>query len=126
MERQWEQFGITVPLEIVHSPYRQLVEPIDRYIDELDRRWDNDTVTVVIPEFVVENWYQNILHNQTALRLKGSLLYREGVVVTSVPYHLDSDDTKAYMEVVKQSGFGAEPVKATSRAHAAWSNWKAV
>ena len=104
MERQWEQFGITIPLEIVHSPYRQLVEPIERYIDELDRRWDNDTVTVVIPEFIVETWYQNILHNQTALRLKGTLLYREGVVVTSVPYHLDSDDTKAYIEVMKERG----------------------
>ena len=88
IEAQWRAFGITVPLEIVYSPYRELVGPIERYIDELDDRWDNDTVTVVIPEFVVSRWYEHLLHNQSALFLKGKLLFREGIVVTSVPYHL--------------------------------------
>ncbi len=88
LERQWKDMGIDVPLEIVPSPYRDLVGPIERYIDELDARWDNDTVTVVIPEFVVGKWYEQLLHNQSALMLKAKLLFREGTVVTSVPYHL--------------------------------------
>ena len=90
IEAQWQEFGITVPLEIVYSPYRELVGPIERYIDDLDERWTNDTVTVVIPEFVVSRWYEHLLHNQSALILKGKLLFREGIVVTSVPYHVDA------------------------------------
>ncbi|HWC12050.1 MAG TPA: APC family permease [Acidimicrobiales bacterium] len=89
LERQWKDLGIDVPLEIVNSPYRELVAPVERYIDELDARWDYDTVTVVIPEFVVGKWYEQILHNQSALLLKAKLLFREGTVVTSVPYHVD-------------------------------------
>jgi amino acid transporter len=90
IETQWQEFGLTVPLEIVYSPYRELVGPIERYIDDLDERWANDTVTVVIPEFVVSRWYEHLLHNQSALILKGKLLFREGIVVTSVPYHVDA------------------------------------
>ncbi len=90
MEAQWEEFGFDVPLEIVHSPYRDLVEPVERYLDELDARWHNDTITVVIPEFVLGNLLdpRNLLHGQTALALKAALLDREGAVVTSVPYHV--------------------------------------
>ena len=91
MERQWEDFGIDIPLEVVHSPYRELIQPIEKYIDELDERWRNDSITVVIPEFVVGKWYEHVLHNQSALFLKGKLLFREGTVVTSVPYHVDTD-----------------------------------
>ena len=89
LERQWEEFGIDVPLEIVYSPYRELTRPILRYIDELDARWENDVITVLLPEFVVRHWWGNILHNQTALLLKGRLLFRKGTVVTSLPYHLE-------------------------------------
>jgi amino acid transporter len=89
LERQWKDLGIDIPLEIVASPYRELVAPVERYIDELDARWANDTITVVIPEFVVGRWYEQILHNQSALMLKAKLLFREGTVVTSVPYHVD-------------------------------------
>jgi amino acid transporter len=88
IEQQWEEFGIDVPLEIIYSPYRELIGPVERYIDELDARWENDTITVVIPEFVVGKWYEHLLHNQSALFLKGKLLFREGTVVTSVPYHV--------------------------------------
>jgi amino acid transporter len=88
LEKQWRAFEIDVPLEIVYSPYRELIAPIERYIDELDDRWENDTITVVIPEFVVGKWYEHVLHNQSALFLKGKLLFREGTVVTSVPYHV--------------------------------------
>jgi len=89
LEKQWKDFKIDVPLEIVASPYRELVRPIEGYIDELDARWDNDTITVVIPEFVVGKWYGAVLHNQSALLLKAKLLFREDTVVTSVPYLVD-------------------------------------
>ncbi len=86
--RQWAQFNITVPLEIVFSPYRELARPVLRFVEELDAQRDNDIVTVVIPEFVVSSWWGQLLHNQSALFLKGRLLFRKGTVVTSVPYHI--------------------------------------
>ena len=99
LEKQWRAFNVDIPLEIIYSPYRELIAPVERYIDELDDRWDNDTITVVIPEFVVGKWYEHVLHNQSALFLKGKLLFREGTVVTSVPYHVpavqSSDGKKA-------------------------------
>ena len=92
IEQQWAERGIDVPLEIVHSPYRELTRPILRFIDELDARYENDIITVVLPEFVVASWWGQLLHNQSALFLKGRLLFRKGTVVTSVPYHLESDE----------------------------------
>ncbi len=89
IEEQWAEHGIDVPLEILYSPYRELTRPVMLYVDEIDARWDNDFVTVVIPEFVVHHWWEHLLHNQSALILKGRLLFRKGTVVTSVPYHID-------------------------------------
>jgi amino acid transporter len=89
IERSWSERGIDVPLEIVHSPYRELTTPILRFVDELDARYENSIVTVVLPEFVVGSWWSQLLHNQSALILKGRLLFRKGTVVTSVPYHLE-------------------------------------
>ena len=89
IEQQWHDRNIDVPLEIVHSPYRELTRPVLRFIDELDARYANDIITVVIPEFVVSSWWGHFLHNQSALFLKGRLLFRKGTVVTSVPYHVD-------------------------------------
>jgi amino acid transporter len=89
IEKAWAERGIEIPLEIVHSPYRELTRPVMRFIDELDARYENDIVTVVIPEFVVTSWWGHLLHNQSALFLKGRLLFRKGTVVISVPYHLD-------------------------------------
>ena len=86
---QWESFNIDIPLEIVYSPYRELLGPILKAVDELDDRYDNDIVTVVIPEFVVHRWWEHLLHNQSALLLKGRLLFRKNTVVTSVPYQVD-------------------------------------
>jgi hypothetical protein len=88
IERQWSERGIDIPLEIVHSPYRELTRPVLAFVDEMDSRYSNDIVTVVIPEFVVPHWWSHVLHNQSALFLKGRLLFRKGTVVTSVPYHL--------------------------------------
>ncbi len=98
MERQWREYNIEVPLEIKYSRYRELVAPVVEYIDEVDARWGDDTITVVIPEFVVGKWWENILHNQSALFLKGKLLFRTGTVVTSVPYHIDAENPPATPE----------------------------
>jgi amino acid transporter len=90
---QWSEFGFDVPLEIIDSPYRELVAPVERYLDELDARWDNDRITVVIPEFVVGlRKASNILHGQSALGLKLALLDRPNTVVTSVPFHVGAND----------------------------------
>jgi hypothetical protein len=89
MQRRWEEFGFNVPLEIVMSPYRDINGSIMRYLEELDERWSNDRITVVIPEFVVRRWWEHLLHNQSALFLKGRLLFRRNVAVLSLPYHLD-------------------------------------
>jgi hypothetical protein len=89
IETAWQEFAIDVPLEIVYSPYRELTRPLLRFIDELDARWENGIVTVLIPEFVVGHWWGNLLHGQSALLLKGRLLFRRGTVVTSLPYHIE-------------------------------------
>ena len=91
IEKAWADRNLDVPLEIVHSPYRELSRPVMRFIDELDARYENDIVTVVIPEFVVTSWFGHLLHNQSALFLKGRLLFRKGTVVISVPYHLEEN-----------------------------------
>jgi amino acid transporter len=77
-------------LIIIESPYRSLSRPLLAYIDTIHELFPADTVTVILAEFVVAHWWEQILHNQTALRLKASLLFRPGIVVTSVPQHLRS------------------------------------
>ena len=89
IEEQWREFDLDVQLETVYSPYRELTRPVLRFVDELEARYDNEIITVLIPEFVVSHWWQHILHNQSALILKGRLLFRRGLVVTSVPYHTE-------------------------------------
>ncbi len=96
---KWAELKIQMPLEIVHSPYRDLVGSVEQFLDELDDRWADDTITVLIPEFVVSKWYENALHNQTALALKIALLQREGVIVTSVPYHVGGRTTRSSVDV---------------------------
>jgi amino acid transporter len=100
IQQAWEAHGLDTPLDIIYSPYRELSRPILKFIDEIDARWDNDIVTVLIPEFVVRRWWEHILHNQTALFLKGRLLFREGVVVTSVPYHVRTGKSGGPLEAV--------------------------
>jgi amino acid transporter len=89
IEASWERYQMDIPLEILYSPYRELARPVLRYVDELDAQRDNDIVTIVIPEFVVGSWWGQLLHNQSALFLKGRLLFRKNTVVTSVPYHVE-------------------------------------
>ena len=72
---------------------------------------------MVIPELVVTKWYQNILHNQTALRLKGALLFREGIVVTSVPYLLDSNEADAHIQGLREVGVDVTKLGHGDHAH---------
>jgi amino acid transporter len=89
LREKWNQWGAGVELVVLASPYRSLVRPLTRYIDRIRRQHDNDMLTVVLPEFVPARWWHQLLHNQSSLLLKGALLFKKGVIVTSVPYHLE-------------------------------------
>jgi amino acid transporter len=88
LREKWERWGAGVKLVVLPSPYRELTRPLLRYIGRLERKNENDMVTVLLPEFVPAKWWQHLLHNQSSLMLKGALLFKEGVIVISVPYHL--------------------------------------
>jgi len=88
LRAMWEVWGAHVPLEIVESPYRSFLRPLLAYIDAIDEQRSGDTLVVVLPELVSTRWWHQLLHNQSALRLKASLLFRPGTVVINVPYHL--------------------------------------
>jgi amino acid transporter len=89
INRQWEEHQITVELVSLYSPYRELSRPIMRYVDDLDTEHHDDFVTVVLPEFALDHWYQQLLHNQSALILRTRLRSRPNTIVTSVPFHVD-------------------------------------
>ena len=86
---RWARYVSGVPLVVLDSPYRSLGEPILRYVDEVERERDDDVVTVIVPEFVTDKWWTRILHGQSGLILKWALLFKKGVVVTNIRYHLD-------------------------------------
>jgi amino acid transporter len=88
LEEKWAQWGLGVPLVVLTSPYRSLLRPLLDFIDHIQARGDDQMVTVVLPEFLPRKWWQHILHNQTALLVKGSLLFRKNTVVADVPYLL--------------------------------------
>ena len=87
LQRTWAEMDINVPLVVVDSPYREFTRPAVEYVRSLHPSRKH-TVTVIIPEFVVEHWWENFLHNQNALRLKGALLGVPWVVVISIPFHI--------------------------------------
>lgn len=94
LQRTWEEMQIHVPLLVVDSPYREFTRPAVEYVRSLHPSAKH-TVTVIIPEFVVEHWWENFLHNQNALRLKAALLGVPWVVVTSIPFHIGAADAGA-------------------------------
>jgi amino acid transporter len=89
LKDKWERWGAGVQLVVLRSPYRELTRPLLRHINRLAKENSNDIITVVLPEFIPARWWQHALHNQSSLLLKGSLLFKKGVIVTSVPYHLE-------------------------------------
>ena len=98
----WEEADTGVPLKVIASPYREVTNPIIDYVKNLRRESPRDVVTVYIPEYVVGHWWEQILHNQSALRLKGRLLFTPGVMVTSVPFLLASS-TKAEQRLERET-----------------------
>lgn len=88
----WEARGLPMPLTIIESPYREIAGPVISYVQQLRADRPRDLVTVFLPEYVVTRWWQNLLHNQSALRLKARLLFTPGVVVVDVPYRLGNLD----------------------------------
>jgi len=88
LRAQWEACGQGVPLIVLPSPYRSLMEPLLDYVDRVQAAHPDDYVTIVLPEFVPARWWQHLFHNQRALLIKGALLFRPHTVVTSVPFHL--------------------------------------
>ncbi|MEI7555722.1 APC family permease [Candidatus Chlorohelix sp.] len=89
LREKWDESGVEIPLVGVETPYRNVIGALLTYIDDLHRQDPDETITVVIPEFVTAKWWQRLLHNQTAFRLRAALHNMRGVVITSVPYHLE-------------------------------------
>jgi hypothetical protein len=127
--REWDQRKLPVPLKVVESPYREITKPVLDYVKRIRSNNPRDVVTVFIPEYVVGHWWEQILHNQSALRLKGRLLFQPGVMVTSVPWQLRSSERmvtrrpetapgssrRGYEPVVRDDGAAAAPKAAVGR-----------
>jgi Amino acid permease len=90
--QEWDDRNLGVPLKVMYSPYREIVRPIIEYAIQIRKANPRGVVAIYIPEYVVGRWWEQLLHNQTALRLKGKLLFTPGVMVTSVPYQLQSSE----------------------------------
>ena len=94
----WEALDLPVPLKVLDSPFREVTRPIINYVRTIRRDSPRDLVVVYIPEYVVGHWWEQLLHNQSALRLKGRLLFTPGVVVASVPWQLASSEGQTGLE----------------------------
>ena len=110
IQHQWDQYNINIPLHIESSPYRELTGPVLAFLDELDAQHENDIITVILPEFVLTKWWEQLLHNQSALLLKARLLFRRNTVVVSVPYHIEpSGQADVIGDVVSGADGSSEP-----------------
>lgn len=89
VKQAWQVWGCGIPLVVLKSPYRSITEPILDYVDEVEKRYEHDLVTIIVPEFVTKKFWHNILHNQTAILIKTLLRLKRGKVVTSVRYYLE-------------------------------------
>jgi amino acid transporter len=107
LKEEWDRADIPVPLTVVASPYREITRPVVQYVKQLRRESPRDIVTVFIPEYVLGHWWEQVLHNQSALRLKARLLQQRGVVVASVPYQLRSA-RKAEASAKAQAGLSVK------------------
>jgi amino acid transporter len=88
LRNEWRTWGGSVRLVVLESPFRSLMEPLMDYIQQTEHERTNAYITIVLPEFVPSKWWHHLLHNQRALLIKGALLFRRNVIVTSVPFHL--------------------------------------
>jgi len=106
--RQWDEHDLDIPLVILESPYREITRPVLDYVRGLRRESPRDVVTVFVPEYVVGRWWEQLLHNQSALRLKARLLFEPGVMVTSVPWQLHSSAMNRQPALIEHAD-GAPP-----------------
>jgi amino acid transporter len=88
IKKEWNRWGEGLPLVVLESPYRSLMEPLLEYIGQVSAENPAGYVTIVLPEFVPARWWHHLFHNQRALLIKGALLFKPNTVVTSVPFHL--------------------------------------
>ncbi len=108
--RQWDEAGLDIPLRVLASPYRDVLNTVSQHVAAIRKQSPRDVVCVYIPEYVVGHWWEQPLHNQIALRLRTRLHYTQGVMVTSVPYRLSSFTRKARMA----NRLGARPAPGTA------------
>ncbi|HEX2916710.1 MAG TPA: APC family permease [Chloroflexia bacterium] len=85
---EWKDYDLNIPLVVLENPFRSILPPLLNYIDTVDSSDPDDILMIVLPEFVAQHWWEHLLHNQTALRIKSALLFRPGIVVVDVPYHM--------------------------------------
>ncbi|MBX6388844.1 MAG: APC family permease [Frankia sp.] len=105
LQREWAERGIDIDLVVLASPYREITRPVLEYVAAIRRESPRDVVAVFVPEYVVGRWWEHLLHNQSALRLKARLLFQPGVMVTSVPWQLASS-SRAHQRT-ERDGAGA-------------------
>ena len=91
LRAKWRQYVPDVPMEVIHSPFRNIVGPFLRYVDSVRRADQQQLITVVIPEFVTRHWWEIFLHHQMAWVFRVALMFRRSIAVTSVPHHLQPD-----------------------------------
>jgi hypothetical protein len=90
LEKDWVNLKMNIPLRVLASPYREITRPVINYVKSIRKKSPRDLVVVYVPEFVVAHWWQQFLHNQSAIRIKSALHFMTNVVIASVPYQLDS------------------------------------
>ncbi|SEO39675.1 amino acid/polyamine/organocation transporter, APC superfamily [Trujillonella endophytica] len=90
LQADWERYDIPVPLTVLESPYREITRPVVDYVKAIRRKSPRDLVVVFVPQYVVGHWWENLLHNQSALRLRARLQFQPGVMITTVPWQLES------------------------------------
>lgn len=98
----WKQYGNGVPLDIVPSPERELISPLLTYVEDIERRWKNDTIIIVIPEFVPRKPWEHLLHNNTAFQIRWALSHMEEVEILDVPYRLNPHHALSFVGIAKK------------------------
>ncbi|WP_432484557.1 APC family permease [Kineococcus esterisolvens] len=118
LQARWEALGLPIPLTVLDSPYREVTRPVIEHVKALRARYPRDLVTVYVPEYVVGHWWETLLHNQSALRLRARLRYTPGVMVASVPWQLSSSEgmedrvERSAPGLVRRGTFGPAPAGA--------------
>ncbi len=90
LQADWERYDLPVPLTVVESPFREITRPVVDHVKAIRRDSPREIVVVFVPQYVVGHWWENLLHNQSALRLRARLQFQPGVMITSVPWQLES------------------------------------